>query len=707
MGKIFLLVAVFLLGQSNFVSADNEPLLHGVMDTEAWQLIGPGDADQVTSLTRLNNTGEIVLGTDIGGLYRTSTQGKLWVPSNTGLLNYDVTTALVQHPAELNTVFVGTRGGLYKSEDNGHSWQNIRGGLPQKQGSTLSGSIGAIAINPINNNEIVVGLGYRLSSNGTSTVKRMEWPTHIYRSIDAGKTWQSVEVFETPSKVHELSFDRKNRLLVSSSSGLYRSNASGRQWSRIYERQTYGVIPDVGEASVIVVATGTAGVFQSSDDGKSWQARNKGLTFWPHRSGPNRYSILAMDNDKKRLFVINSTWGKSGGLYSSVDGKDWKLLTKNMPESWLKTSSRYNAVAFDAEGSIYLGSSRYVYSSNDEGESWQQLISNQKADGWSHTGLNIFGHTRDVVVDPGAPNRYIIATADHGMVVSQNGGVSWNATGKDLKYGATVTDLEFCGVEAPVLLAASVTSAHGGRTCVSKSANAGATWEPLCGRLDQTKMINQIRTNPNNCNEIYLATDGGARVSKDSGENWGELGSFKLFGRVFQMHIAVAPEQKIFVASQKGLFKSVDEGLSWEKVDLQGIRGRVTSILVSKNNSQLVFAGTELSKYGPAKLLRSLDGGESWTVVLDDLRKHVSGIVEIPGRDNMLIAATNDHNYHDESSGSGTYRSIDYGKSWHPFNSGLPVNRAWNVSVSPVKPGTAFLSANGSGAYVYSEPAAH
>ena len=65
--------------------------------------------------------------------------------------------------------------------------------------------------------------------------------------------------------------------------------------------------------------------------------------------------------------------------------------------------------------------------------------------------INIFGHTRDVVVNPKDPDTMYIATADHGITVSTNRGKSWNALTSDLKYKNTITDLDFCNLETPKL----------------------------------------------------------------------------------------------------------------------------------------------------------------------------------------------------------------------------------------------------------------
>jgi len=51
--------------------------------------------------------------------------------------------------------------------------------------------------------------------------------------------------------------------------------------------------------------------------------------------------------------------------------------------------------------------------------------------------VNVFGHTRDVAIDPEDQSILYIATSDHGIVKSENAGQSWKPIGRDLKHGGT------------------------------------------------------------------------------------------------------------------------------------------------------------------------------------------------------------------------------------------------------------------------------
>jgi hypothetical protein len=76
----------------------------------------------------------------------------------------------------------------------------------------------------------------------------------------------------------------------------------------------------------------------------------------------------------------------------------------------------------------------------------------------------------------------------------------------------------------------------------------------------------------------------------------------------------------------------------------------------------------------------------------------VSGIVQSSTNANLIYASTNDDNFHDESTGSGVFRSNNGGNSWVSVNIDLPTFRSFNINSDSF--GRVFLSANGGGAYL-------
>ena len=245
------------------------------VQSAGWTMIGPGDADQATSVSELSD-GSIVVGSDIGGLYFSVDQGCSWRPGNRGLLNYDITTKIVQHPTTPDTLFVGTRGGFYKSIDGGNSWVSKRTGLPKVQSASLSGSIGALAIDQKNPDRLFLGIGYRRSSAGSRTVRGLSWGSLIYASNDGGEVWRSIKVFDDPSSVTSIKVAKSGTVYVASSTGMYISHDGETEWRRIYNDIVYDFLIFDNNPARIMLATGENGILESHNHGVSWRKENHG-----------------------------------------------------------------------------------------------------------------------------------------------------------------------------------------------------------------------------------------------------------------------------------------------------------------------------------------------------------------------------------------------------------------------------------------------
>ena len=672
-------------------------------DLSYWSLLGPGDADQVTSVSVMNNGG-VFIGTDIGGLYFSSDQGKSWSSRNQGLLNYDVTTPVLQHQKS-NTLFVGTRGGLYKSDDAGNSWRDIRDGLPKIKRYSLSGSVGAIAIDPFNPENMMMGLGYRASSNGSATVQKLTWSQSIYVSVDYGESWRPVKAFKEMTKVYQITFSStKGLVYVATDSGLYKSHDGGGSWKKILDKTVYNIAV-FPEQKRIVAASGSEGVYSSDDNGSNWQLSNDGLSLgFPYElfSKEVRYSILEKDpSNSDRLFLLNSTWGMSGGLYISDDkGKSWEKYSKDFPESWLKTSKRMNAVAFDQKDStnVYMGSSRYIYRSSDGGKSWNQAISNGSKDKWSHTGINVFGHTRDFLVDPKNLARFFIATADHGLVKSNTAGKEWEKVESGLSGISHIWDLDACAEKEDsnygkiVILAAQLNKV----ACFADTDDGGSTWRRDCDLNQFVDRPIKVVVDQTDCKVIYMGASNGLFSTNNSGLSWSAVP----FGRsdAAVRDIEMDEFSTVYVATNKGLF-SVATDKKVEKEALAFPGKEVTSVFVSKKSTGVIFAGVKKASKKGSALFRSKNGGRTWDKVLASTGFY-SGMVQKKNAPYSLFVTTNDHNYHDQSAGSGVYKSDDGGYTWQSINTGLPVLRAWNIATGGENINDVYLCANGGGVYV-------
>jgi len=186
-------------------------------------------------------------------------------------------------------------GGVWKSDDFGRTWTPIFD-------SQSTQSIGAIVVAPSDPKIIYVASGEGLQRPDLSV------GNGIYKSTDAGKTWQHLGLRDG-QQIPAMAIDPHdpNRLFAAvlghpfganEQRGIFRSTDGGKTWERVlYKNENTG-------GSDIEMDPSNPDVLYAC--------------LWESREGPWE------DN--------NSYNGVNGGLYKSTDGgSTWKQLTNGLP----------------------------------------------------------------------------------------------------------------------------------------------------------------------------------------------------------------------------------------------------------------------------------------------------------------------------------------------------------------------------------------
>ena len=150
------------------------------------------------------------------------------------------------------------------------------------------------------------------------------------------------------------------------------------------------------------------------------------------------------------------------------------------------------------------------------------------------------------------------------------------------------------------------------------------------------------------------------------------------------------------VSSGYGVFKSVDAGKTWKFSGLPNSR-HIPRIVIDPNDNNIVYAAVLGNIYKPTNdrgVYKSVDGGLTWKKVL--FANNLSGAFEIvmdPNNPRILYASTwrvqrTSHSLSSGGEGSDLWKSIDSGESWIKIskNSGFPTGTIGviGVTVSPV-----------------------
>jgi len=269
-----------------------------------------------------------------------------------------------------------------------------------------------------------------------------------------------------------------------------------------------------------------------------------------------------------------------------------------------------------------------------------------------------------VAVDPSNHNHVFFTTNDSGLLVTNNGGVTWEDGGIHGFVARAPRGVAF-DLQTPNRVYAS--SVAGG---VFKSENGGKTWKRR--RFgSSTNYTTGIAVDPVN-HSVYVATlenlgipTNGVWKSRDFGETFFRIdrapnaapGEYlNLSGR----GITVDPQHHntvYFADREQGIWRSVNGGVSWRNVDATG----VFSGTVDPTDSNIVYAGT--TEFG---VLKSIDGGATFmpqSAGLPEGPTARTGAVLVNPKDPAVLFVA--------ISGSGVFKSTDSAQSWHPINKGL------------------------------------
>ncbi|MGH7732192.1 MAG: WD40/YVTN/BNR-like repeat-containing protein, partial [Gemmatimonadales bacterium] len=189
------------------------------------------------------------------------------------------------------------------------------------------------------------------------------------------------------------------------------------------------------------------------------------------------------------------------------------------------------------------------------------------------------------------------------------------------------------------------------------------------------------------------ANNGGVWKTDDYGRTWDPIFDGQATGSIGALAVAPSDPDVIYIGTGEGLqrpdlavgdgvYKSTDAGRTWRNVGLDGVQ-QIASIVIDPADPNRVFVAALGHPYGPNPergVYRSLDGGVTWSKVL--YRDDDTGASDLafdptdPATVYAVLWAARqgpweyDNGY--SGPGSGLFKSIDGGTTWHQIGAGLP-----------------------------------
>jgi len=225
--------------------------------------------------------------------------------------------------------------------------------------------------------------------------------------------------------------------------------------------------------------------------------------------------------------------------------------------------------------------------------------------------------------------------------------------------------------------------------------------------------IADIAVNPNNPSEYYAGVASG-HIWKtiNAGISWEPV--FDNYGAYAIGCLAIDPTNtKIVWAGTgennfqralgygDGVYKTMDGGKTWNNMGLKNSR-QIGMILIDPKNPDTVYAAAEGSAWGPGGdrgLFKTIDGGKTWNKVLSiSENTGVNSMVMDPRDPNVIIASSEQRRRHVHTKISGgpesaLHKTTDGGKTWRKLTSGLPTVHMGGIglAISPANPDVVYV----------------
>ncbi|MGB0896945.1 MAG: VPS10 domain-containing protein [Flavobacteriaceae bacterium] len=675
-----------------------------------------------------NNPNEFYAAYASGGLWHTKNNGTTFTP----ILDTSETQnigAIAVH-WKTNTIWVGTGEnnssrssyagiGLLKSTDNGTSWTNM--------GLRDTHHIGSIVINEQNPEEVVVGvIGHLYSPNKQRGV---------FKTTDGGATWTNTLFISEHTGVIDVKIQPDNFNIQYAAawernrkawhfdgdgkeSGIYKSTDAGHTWTKIAANSGFPTGEGIGRIGLTVYDANTVYAVldnQNRRKKESTKTNSKGLTKDDFKT-MSVTEFLALSDKTLNIFL------KQNGFQEKYRAENVKQLIRTNEAkpadiaTYLETA---NSKLFDTP---VIGAE--VYRSDDAGKTWTKTHDDYIDDLFYSYGY-YFGEIR---VNPNQKNTIYLCGVP--LITSNDGGKTFTSISKENVHG----DHQALWIN-PKLEGHLIDGNDGG---VNITYDNGESWikcnNPAVGQfytvnVDHEEPYNiygglqdngvwvgpsnhkedkswhqegkypyesimggdgmQVQVDNRNSNIVYTGYQFGNyyRINRETNKNTYIQPKHHLGEKPYRFNwqtpiLLSSHNQDILYLGGNKLMRSMNQGDDWTAIsdDLtQGAKdgnvayGTLTSISESPFEFGLIYTGSDDGLVHVTK-----NSGGSWTNISNSFPKDlwVSRVIASKHKKSRVYVTLNGYRF--DNFTSYIYKSDDYGNTWQSISSNIP-NAAVNV----------------------------
>jgi len=671
-----------------------------------WRNIGPAFTSGRISDIVVNpkNTNEYYVAVSSGNIWKTINRGTTFEPIFEKYGAYSIGCLAIDHDNP-NVVWAGTGennhqralgygDGVYKSIDGGKEWKNV--------GLKDSRQIGKIVIDPRNTDIVFVAAEGSVWGPGGDR--------GLYKTTDGGETWKKVLEISDHTGANEVIFDPRNPDIMYATSeqrrrhtftkigggpesAVYKSIDAGETWDKIMKGlpkvDIGGMGLDISPANPeyiylsVEAADKEGGFFKSTNRGASWEKmsdknssgqyfneifcdpkdENKvylmdvrsevtvdGGKTWKKLSTKNRHvddHAMWINPDDTQNFLI----GGDGGIYESFDGGETYDYKENLP-----ITQFYRVFADNSEPFYFVyggtqdnfsmgGPSQTISSDGIVNSDW--FVTNGGDGFWS-------------AVDPTDPIT-VYAEAQYGWMVRYN---------KDTKESIYIRpeprkgeDTYKWNWDTPLFISPHKnTRLYCAANKVFRSDDRGNTWEVISDDLTA-----RVDRNTWKVMDKFWSIDA---VAKDR--------STSLWGTIVSLSESKLKENLIYAGTDDGIIQVSNDAKTWKKYSkFPGVPEftYVSDLLPSKFDENVVFASFNNHKrddFTPY-ILMSSNKGKSWKSIAGNLPE--KGQIQTIEQDfvdpNLLFVGTE----------FGIFFTNNSGKTWTQLKSEIPTISVKDIAI--------------------------
>ncbi|MCF8276584.1 MAG: T9SS type A sorting domain-containing protein [Flavobacteriales bacterium] len=555
-------------------------------------------------------------------------------------------SAVAFHPTDTNQIWAGApSGGLWKSADNGLSWEPLTDDL-------LNIGIAEVVVNPHNPDTIYLASGDESASD--------TYTYGVMISTDGGSTWDTTGLsFAVSSKynITRMLMDtaHTNVLIAATTNGIYRTEDAGVTWTQTRTGNFSDLEFKPFSSDTIYASTNSGSLppfFISTDNGLTWTESTTGM----NSNAMIRVKIAVSPVAPNVVYALASRSDEGmEGLYRSDDsGATWALITS--------TPNMMSGDEFGIEGG---------------GQGWYSMdlaVSPFNEDEVRVGGINIWksinGGTNFILDGHwfGANGVYVHADQHRLQYQPITGQFYAGCDGGLYRRSHYFNGYESISSGMSITQFYRLANAPSNPTIILAGAQDNGTfrwknnqWLGVFGGDGMEAMID-----PTNPNIMYCTIQNGElHRSDDGGNSFGDDIAPAQGAWVTPFMMEPGEPQVLYAASGSIVYRSDTGGSDWFEFSpslTSGNNGPLILLDVAHTNTEYIVSGSKRT------LRLTTDLGDTWNNIITGLpTNNLTYVAFDPLEENTIWVTFSGY-----TDGKKVYRSTNAGQTWENMSMNLP-----------------------------------